>query len=442
MAPSRCTTTCPACGLRTRTDATSGPAPRPSLGAAEAPPQAPQRVLVLAILSMLMAFASISTDLYLPALPAMGHALHAGVGTIEYTITGYLIGFSIGQLFWGPVADRYGRRRPVALGLVLFILGSVGCAMSLSAATMTAWRVVQAIGACASVVLARAMVRDLYEGPRAARMLSTLITVMAIAPLVGPSVGGLILRLASWRWIFWTLAGVGLLTLAALQRLPETLPRQRRSSEPFHLAFRHYGALLKDRRLLAYAGAGGFFYGGVYAYIAGTPFAFIADYHVSPQRYGLLFAAGILGLMLTNQINGRLVGRLGSDRLLHAGANGAALAALWLAVDAWTGWGGLTGLALPLFLFVSANGFIVANSLVGALGSFAQHAGAVSALVGCIQYGCGILGSALVGLFADGTPWPMGWVIALFSLGTLLCVRRLRPAPSPSNRSSAAPMSL
>ncbi|MDE2253393.1 MAG: multidrug effflux MFS transporter [Betaproteobacteria bacterium] len=395
----------------------------------DAPSEDRHGLRVLAILSMLMAFASISTDLYLPALPAMAPALHAGPGTIELTISGYLIGFSVAQLFWGPIADRYGRRLPVALGLVLFIVGSAGCAMSADAATMIAWRAVQAIGACASVVLARAMVRDLYEGPRAARMLSTLITVMAIAPLVGPSVGSLILRVASWRAIFWALVGVGLVTLASLLALPETLHRRHRSQESLRVAFSRYGTLLKDRQLLAYAGAGGFFYGGVYAYITGSPFAFISYYHVSPQLYGVLFAAGILGIMLTNQINGRLVGPLSSDRLLHLGAHGAALATLVLAIDAWTGWGGLEGLMIPLFVFVSANGFIVANSIAGALNVFPQRAGAVSAFIGSLQYGSGILGSALVGLLADGTPWPMGWVIAVFGLGSVICVHLLLPAP-------------
>ena len=380
---------------------------------------------ILAILSMLMAFASISTDLYLPALPVMGTALHASMGAVELTISGYLIGFSVGQLFWGPIGDRYGRRLPVAIGLVLFIAGSAGCAVSTSAAMMIGWRALQAVGACASVVLARAMVRDLYVGHRAAQMMSTLMTVMAIAPLVGPSLGGQILHVASWQAIFWTLVGVGLATLAALYALPETLPPQRRSHESLTRALGRYGELLRHRRLLGYAGAGGFFYGGMYAYIAGTPFAYITYHHVSPQFYGLLFGAGIVGIMITNLLNSRLVRRLGSDRLMRVGTLGAALAGMLLAVDARTDWGGLAGLVIPLFLFISATGFIVANSIAGALGLFPERAGAVSALIGAIQYGTGILGSALVGIFTDGTPWPMGCVIALAGVGSLLCARFL-----------------
>ena len=355
-----------------------------------------------------MAFASISTDLYLPALPAMALALHANAGAVELTISGYLIGFSLGQLLWGPIGDRYGRRLPIAIGLVLFVFGSAGCALSTSAPMLIGWRVLQAVGACASVVLARAMVRDLYTGHRAAQMMSTLMTVMAIAPLLGPSVGGLILHVASWRAIFWTLVGVGLATLVALRALPETLPMARRNHEPLGRALAAYAGLLRHRRVLGYAGAGGFFYGAIYAYIAGTPFAYITYHHVSPQLYGVLFATGIVGIMITNQLNARMVQHFGSDRLMRAGTLGAAMAGVLLAVTARTGWGGLPGLVIPLFLFISATGFIVANAIAGALSTFPARAGAMSALIGAGQYGTGILGSALVGFFADDTPWPMG----------------------------------
>ncbi|MFL9960002.1 multidrug effflux MFS transporter [Paraburkholderia sediminicola] len=342
---------------------------------------------ILAILSLLMAFASISTDLYLPALPAMALALHADAGAVELTISGYLIGFSLGQLWWGPVGDRDGRRLPIAIGLVLFVIGSAGCAMSTSAAMLVGWRIVQAVGACASVVLARAMVRDLYTGHRAARMMSTLMTVMAIAPLLGPSVGGLILHVASWRAIFWVLVGVGIATLAALRALPETLPAARRNPQPLGRALATYAELLRHRGVLGYAGVGGFFYGAIYAYIAGTPFAYITYHHVSPQFYGVLFAAGIVGIMVTNQLNARMVRRFGSDRLMRAGAFGAAIAGVLLAIAAWTDWGGLLGLVVPLFGFVSATGFIVANAIAGALGAFPARAGAMSALIGASQYG-------------------------------------------------------
>ncbi|MDE4909203.1 multidrug effflux MFS transporter [Methylobacterium sp. 092160098-2] len=387
---------------------------------------------VLGVLSALMGFASISTDLYLPALPAMATGLGSDAGTMELTVAGYLIGFSLGQLVWGPLGDRHGRRGPVAFGLTLFVLGSAGCAMSGTAGHLVAWRIVQAVGACAGVVLSRAMVRDLYAGHRAASMLSTLMTVMAVAPLLGPLLGGQVLALAGWRAIFWLLVGVGLLTLAALATLPETLPDERRNREPLARAFARYGLLLREPRLLAYAGAGGFFYGGMFAYIAGSPGAYITVHHVSPQVYGLLFGMGILGIMAANLLNARLVRRTGGERLLTLGTLGAALAGLAVALAAWTGWGGLVGLVTSLFLFITATGFIVANSIAAALDTFPERAGAVSALVGSLHYGSGILGAGLVGAFADGTPWPMGLVIALAGIGSASCALAVNRTAAPN----------
>ena len=199
--------------------------------------QARQSLFVLAVLATLMGFASISTDLYLPALPTMTGALRSGPGAMELTISGYLAGFSIGQLIWGPIGDRYGRKSPIAIGLALFVIGAAGCALSTSAPELIGWRVVQALGACAGVTLGRAMVRDLYAGAQAARMLSTLMTVMAIAPLIGPIAGGQILAVGSWQAIFWVLVGIGVATLAALFLLPETLPPARRNREPLLQAF-------------------------------------------------------------------------------------------------------------------------------------------------------------------------------------------------------------
>jgi DHA1 family bicyclomycin/chloramphenicol resistance-like MFS transporter len=394
---------------------------------------------VLGILSLLMGFASISTDLYLPAMPAMARELGANPGAVELTISGYLVGFSLGQLVWGPIGDRHGRRRPIAFGLMLFVIGSAGCALAGSVWAIIVWRVVQALGACAGVVLARAIVRDLYAGNRAAQMMSTLLTVMAIAPLVGPLLGGQILSFAGWRAILWTLAAVGVVTLWAVFRLPETLPAARRNDEPLTHAFAVYRQLLCDRSLLGYAGACGFYYGGTFAYIAGTPFAYITYYHVPAQAYGLLFAANVVGIMATNLANAWAVEKFGSDRLLRLGAWGATIAAAVVAVDARTDWGGLAGLAVPLFLFVATTGFIVANSIAGALALFPRRSGVVSALVGSIQYGSGIVGSALVGVFADGTVWPLGWVIALCGLGTLLSTLliSLRPIDRAASAGSA-----
>lgn len=382
---------------------------------------------VLSVLSLLMGFASISTDLYLPAMPLMGRSLGAEAGMIELTISGYLIGFSLGQLLWGPISDRYGRRPSLAAGMIMFVIGSAGCALADSADQLIVWRIVQAVGACAGVALSRAMVRDLYQGNRAARMLSTLITVMAIAPLIGPSVGGRIAAFSGWRAIFWVLVGVGMVTLAALLTIPETLPHGKRNREPLARAMVRYLEIMRDKRVLGYIGAGAFLYAGMYAYVAGTPSAYISYYHVPAERYGLLFGLGIVGIMLANIINSRLVLRHGYDRVLAGGCVICAAASIATAVAAGSGWGGLWGLVVPLFVFASSTGLIVANSITGAMALFPERAGAVSALTGALQYGSGILGSGLIGIFADGTPRPMGWVIGAAGIGCLCSTVWLLP---------------
>lgn len=387
---------------------------------------------VLAILSALMGFASISTDLYLPAMPAMGQALGAHEGLVAWTVSGYLIVFSVGQLGWGLIGDRFGRRLPVAAGMVLFVVGSAGCALAGSISAVIAWRIVQALGAAASVVLGRSMVRDLYEGHRAAQMMSTLMSVMAIAPLLGPLIDGQVLALGGWRSIFWTLVGVGIATLLAVFTLPETLPDESRGEMPLRNALKRFGELIGDQRLLGYAGVGGFFYAGMFAYIAGTPFAYIYYYGVPEQLYGLLFGVGVIGIIAANLINARLVERFDSDQLMLWGAFGAALSAVIVALNTATRFGGLAGLAIPLFAFIAMTGFIVANSIAGALADFPERAGAVSALVGACQYGSGIIGSALVGAFANGTPAPMGWIIAVAGIGSAACAVLVSTLNKPS----------
>lgn len=389
---------------------------------------------VLSVLSLLMGFASISTDLYLPAMPLMAKSLGAGHGMIELTVSGYLIGFSLGQLVWGPISDRYGRRPSVAAGLIMFVIGSAGCALADSAHHLIAWRIIQALGACAGVALSRAMVRDLYEGNRGAQMLSTLITVMAVAPLIGPTVGGQILSLSGWRAIFWVLVGVGLVTLVALLTIPETLPVNRRNKEPLHVAMKSYIEIVKSQRVLGYIGTGAFLYAGMYAYVAGTPSAYISYYHVPAEKYGLLFGLGIVGIMSANILNSRLVLRYGYDRVLFWGCFVCAFSSLFVAFAAGTGWGGLWGLVVPLFVFASTTGLIVANSITGAMALFPERAGTVSALTGALQYGSGIIGSGLVGVFADKTPWPMGWIIAVCGIGCLLSTLLLLPASSDEDR--------
>ncbi len=380
-----------------------------------------RNLLVLGTLAVLLGFASISTDLFLPALPTMAVALGADPGEMELVVSTYLAGFGFGQLFWGPISDRFGRRGPILLGVAVFVVGSAGCAMATAPWHIILWRVVQALGASAGVALARAMIRDLYERDRAAKVLSSLMTVMAVAPLVGPSVGAAILWVAPWQAIFWLLVAFGLATMLAVAALPETLGPGQRTQGAMSGALRDYARHLGNRGLMARAGALGFYYLGVFAGIAGAPFAYIAYHGLSPEAYALVFGSGIVGLMVVNVINARLVTTLGAERLLRIGALGAAVLGVAFAAVTASGWQGVAGLVAVNLGFTAMNGLIAANAVAGALASVKQAAGSASAVVGAMQYGGGMAGAALVAALADGTPGPMGLVVALGGCGSLVC---------------------
>jgi DHA1 family bicyclomycin/chloramphenicol resistance-like MFS transporter len=380
-------------------------------------------------LALLLGLASISTDLFLPALPAMETSLQATSGQMELVVSAYLAGFGLGQLLWGPISDRFGRRRPILFGVAVFGLGSAGCALAGSAEAVIFWRVVQAIGASAGVALARAMIRDSHERDAAARLLSGLMTVMAVAPLIGPSLGAVILDLASWRAIFWTLVAIATLGLWAAAALSETLPAEHRTQGALLAAMRDYAAHLRNPGLMLRSSALGFYYLGVFAGIAGSPFAYITHHGLSPHAYGLVFGAGIVGLMAVNQLNARLVNRYGAGTLLQVGALGAAVTGLAFAWVTARDWQEVVGLVAVNLAFTAMNGLIAANAVASALARVSRAAGSASALVGALQYGGGMLGAALVAALSDGTPAPMGAVIAVGGVGCLICtllVQRLK----------------
>ncbi|HHS9507957.1 multidrug effflux MFS transporter [Raoultella planticola] len=373
--------------------------------------------LFILILSGLMAFASLSTDIYLPAMPVMAAELQ---GDAELTITGFLIGFAVAQLIWGPIGDRLGRRTPLFIGMVLFIIGSVGCALSVSIDQIIFWRVFQALGACTGPMLARAMVRDLFARTRAAQMLSTLTIVMAIAPIIGPLLGGQLIRVTSWHAIFWLLAGIGLLMLLALRWLPETLPPERRQQGSPLKAFHHYGQLLRNRIFIRYTLSLTCYYVAAYAFITGSPDVYIRYFGVEPQHYGWLFAVNILGLMTMSLVNRRLVQRYALGDLLKVALVVASLAMVAMAFSVKLHHGGLVGIALCVFLFFSMNGVIAATSTAAALDEAGEFAGSASAFIGALQYGSGIVSSLLLAGLHDGTPWTMTWIMGAFTLVSLL----------------------
>ncbi|MDM2854688.1 multidrug effflux MFS transporter [Citrobacter sp. Cpo065] len=375
------------------------------------------------ILSGLMAFTSLSTDIYLPAMPTMAEDLH---GNVELTITGFLIGFTIAQLIWGPISDHMGRRKPLFIGMVLFIIGSAGCALSTSITQIVFWRVFQALGACTGPMLARAMIRDLFARTRAAQMLSTLVLVMAIAPIAGPLIVGQIIRLSTWHSIFWLLVVIGALMFISLNWLPETLPEDKRVKASLAGAFRNYRSLLTNGRFMRYTLSLTFYYVGAYAFITGSPFVYISYYHVDPQHYGWLFALNIIGVMAMSVVNRRLVQRHALEQLLKYATMLAALAAVALALLVKLESGGIVAIIVSIFLLFSMNGIIAATSTAAALDAVPNIAGSASALIGALQYGSGIISSLLLAAFSDGTPWTMAWIIALFTLLSAVLAFRVK----------------
>ena len=367
------------------------------------------------LLSALMAITSLSTDIYLPAMPVMATDLQ---GDAELTITGFLIGFCIAQLVWGPVSDHFGRRLPLFIGMALFIAGSVGCALSTDIVQIVFWRVFQALGACTGPMLARAMIRDLFSRTRAAQMLSTLMIIMAVAPIAGPLIGGQMIKVTSWHTIFWLLAIIGVLMLVSLFWLEETLPAEKRVKASLSGAFANYAILLRNASFMRFTLCLTFYYVAAYAFITGSPFVYIRYFGVDPQHYGWLFAVNIIGLMAVSIVNRRLVHRYPLESLLRFAVFAASLAAVILAAATGFGFGGIGLIVVAVFVFFSMNGIIAATSTACALDAVPNVAGSASALMGSLQYGSGIISSLLLALLSDGTPWTMGWIMAVFTLAS------------------------
>lgn len=375
--------------------------------------------LFLAILGALMAFTSLSTDIYLPAMPAMAKELQ---GDAELTITGFLVGFTFAQLLWGPISDSRGRKIPLFLGMLIFALGSAGCALSQSITQIVFWRIVQAFGACTGPMLARAMIRDLFSRTQAAQMLSTLMIIMAIAPIIGPLLGGQIIRVSSWHSIFWLLTAIGLLMFVSLFWLPETLPAERRRPPSIGDAFRNYYRLLKHTVFMRFTLCVTFYYVAAYAFIAGSPRVYISHFGVDPQHYGWLFAVNIIGVMVISFFNRYLVYRFSLRLLLQAATTISLLALIVMAVCVREESCGIAIIVGMVFIFFSMNGIVAAVATAAALDEVPHIAGSASALIGALQYGSGIISSLLLALFSKGRPWTMTWIMLLFTAAAFLTV--------------------
>jgi MFS transporter, DHA1 family, multidrug resistance protein len=394
-----------------------------------------QMARMVLILGALTAFSSMSIDMYLPAFPQMARDLGVPLGTVQLSISAFLFGSAAGQLFYGPLADRYGRRRPLLWGLSLYVASTIGCACVQTGEGLLFWRVVMALGGGAGMVVARAVVRDLYNTSEAARMFSLLMLIMGAAPILAPILGGQLLMVTGWRGIFGFLGIFGALSIAAAAvGLPESLPVERRIRHGFGAMSAVYGRLLCNRHFLRYAVALGCVAGVNFSYISGAPFLFIELNGISPQHFGLFFGANACGLIAASQVNRRLLRRFSVGRILNAALGANAATGLLLVVTGMTGAGGFPVQVVLLFLSIASTGLLYPNITALTMAPFDKSAGSASALLGTIQYTIGASAGAVVGVLHNGTALPMVATMAACGIAGWCAVVGLSLFERPADR--------
>jgi DHA1 family bicyclomycin/chloramphenicol resistance-like MFS transporter len=385
-----------------------------------AAPDRDGRLRLVLILGALSAFGPLSLDMYLPGLPQLASDFHVSDSAAQLTLTSCLIGLSLGQLLAGPFADRWGRRRPLLIGLAAYAAASVLCALAPSVTALTGLRMVQGLAGGAGIVISRAVVSDLYQGVAAARFFSLLMLVNGSAPILAPLFGGQLLRVTDWRGVFVALSLIGCaLTAAAALGLRETLPSAERRAGGLPDTLRGMGTLLRDRAFVGYALSGGFALAAMFAYISGSSFVLQSVYGLSAQTFSLVFGANALGIVALGQLNTALLRRYSVETLLRSGLLLSAAGGLGLLASVHFGWG-LPGVLASLFVLVSSIGLIGPNGTARAMDGHAGRRGAASALVGLLQYGAGGLAAPLVGLGGSGSALPMAVVAASFAVGGVL----------------------
>ena len=387
-------------------------------------------VWLTALLGVLSAVGPISTDMYLPAFPAIEATFGGSPGAAQITLATWFLGLAVGQITQGSLSDRFGRRLPLIAGTALYTVASVGCAIAPDLLTLSICRAVAAFGGSASMVVPRAIVRDLTEGFAAARLMSRLTLVMGVAPILAPTLGGLVLGAYSWHVIFWIAAAYGALCCVLVWRaLPDTLPRASRISlRPAELA-RRYGAIGMERGFVANALCGGFAMAAMFAYLGGSPAVFEGIYRLSPGSYGAMFGGCAAGFIAASQINPLLLPRFGAVVIMRFAARVFLGAAALLTVLAFWGHAPWWAMAAPIWVSLSTMGFLLPNAVVGALARHQERAGSASALRGTWQVCLGAASGVAGGVLADGTARPMALLMLLGACCANLA-QAARPRPS------------
>jgi len=374
----------------------------------------PDSVAVAALLTSLVAFGPISTDMYLPSLPALVTDFQTDVPTVQLTLSAFMVAFALAMLVYGPLSDRFGRR-PVLLGAVtLYVISSIACVFAPTIEALVVARVFQAMGCCAGPVLGRAVVRDVYGRERAAQVLSYMGTAMALAPAIGPIAGGWLQVAFGWHSVFVVLSLFSLIALIGTYvMLDETNPHK----NPYAISPRgivsNYALLLSHRVYVGYLATIAACYCVIFSFISGSSFVLIEVVGLSPDLYGYCFGTIVIGYMTGTFISGRFGARVGGERLILIGATLAAIGGGVMAAFAWTGTVTVLSIVLPQMLAMVGVGFVFPNSQAGAIGPFPQMAGAASALVGFFQMGVASIVGLAIGHAFDGTARPLATGVAV-----------------------------
>ncbi len=384
-----------------------------------APMTRTRRIELIVLLGVMTAFAPICIDMYLPAMPQIARDLKASTAEIEFTLATFFMGFAFGQAFYGPVTDRFGRKPPLYVGLIVFVLASFACALAQSAEQLIVFRLLQALGACAGVVVARACVRDLFPSEDAPRIFAAMILVLGVAPLLAPLAGGYVALWFGWPAIFWSIGGLGLLAILLVKfRLQESHGGSTRTLHPAQI-LRDYLHLLRDRRFSAFAFSAALSNAGMFAYITASPHVFITIYDVPYEYFGWIFGAIAAALIAASQIAAYLLRFYPAIRILFVAQICQGLSAIALLFFALTGLGGMWTILLGLICFVGFNGAINPTASGLAMAPFGRNAGMASALLGAVLFSGAAVVSFLIGSFAASSAIPMALVITVCALGGL-----------------------
>ena len=368
--------------------------------------------VLLAVLALLSAFTPLSIDMYLPALPVIESDLAASVGDIQLTLSAFMIAFGVGQIFYGPAGDRFGRRPVILGGIAVYVLASIGCAFAAAADQLVLLRLLQGLSACGGVVLARTMVRDLAERDQAARAMSLMMACTSIAPMLAPLLGGQILWFLGWRAIFFILAGIGLFAwTAAFIRLPETLRPEYRQPLVVSAILKRFGELLRHRAFMGYALTSSLQFAALFSFLSGSPFVFIQHYGIPPRLFGLLFGGMVVFMTVGSLLNAKFAPVFGAGRILRYAVIVPAVvgpAALVLGlIEARSGAIGIWPFFLCFAPQIATISLIGPNGTAMALQRYPHMAGTASSLMGIMQFGLGAIFGAVVGQTFDGTIAPM-----------------------------------